>query len=242
MARATFDYEELLADLAERRRQLAAISRERDGLASKLRIANEALEAEQNAHYGAYRQMVKLERARAFDDVARGIEHDLYNALTPVEGFTELLLMHPERLADAVQAEAYLTAILEASHDAREIVGRLREFYYSMGSLDIAEHGSVSQVLAKARAAESDGEADDAGVDDADTESLPAREWDVLRLLSDGMKNRDIADALLVSENTVKTHIKAILSKLSLKNRTQAAAYALLDQQAFEPNGNAHAM
>jgi len=34
----------------------------------------------------------------------------------------------------------------------------------------------------------------------------------------------------------VKSHIRAILSKLSLKNRTQAAAYALLDQRAYEPS------
>ena len=63
MARATFEYEELLADLAERRRQLAAISRERDGLASQLRIANEALEAEQ--HIGQQPEVVEFSTASA---------------------------------------------------------------------------------------------------------------------------------------------------------------------------------
>ncbi len=57
-------------------------------------------------------------------------------------------------------------------------------------------------------------------------EALSSREWDVLRLLSDGMSNRQIADRLVVSENTVKTHMRSILSKLHLKNRAQAAAYA----------------
>jgi DNA-binding NarL/FixJ family response regulator len=73
--------------------------------------------------------------------------------------------------------------------------------------------------------------------DDYGTESLSPREWDVLKLLTDGLKNREIAVMLSVPENTVKTHIKAILSKLSVDNRTQAAAYALLDAQAFEAAG-----
>jgi ATP/maltotriose-dependent transcriptional regulator MalT len=251
MARAEFDYEELVADLAERRRQLAAVARERDGLANEVRLAREALEAEQDAQYEAYRQLVELERVRAFDDVARGIEHDLYNALTPVEGYTELLLMHPERLADASQARAYLNAIMAASEDAKHTVQRLREFYYSTGSLDIDEHGSVSQTLAKALANHGDdagaappltvvGDMEEEEVNGFDGESLSPREWDVLKLLADGSKNREIGETLSISENTVKTHIKAILLKLSLKNRTQAAAYALLDKQAFE-NGSVDA-
>jgi len=59
----------------------------------------------------------------------------------------------------------------------------------------------------------------------------------VLQLLTDGLKNWEIAVMLSVSENTVKRHIRAILSKLSVGNRTQAAAYALLDSQAFETAG-----
>jgi len=56
---------------------------------------------------------------------------------------------------------------------------------------------------------------------------LTARELEVLRLVADGMDNRTIAQTLVVSEKTVKTHISNILSKLHLVDRTQAAIYAL---------------
>lgn len=65
-------------------------------------------------------------------------------------------------------------------------------------------------------------------------DALSAREWDVLRQLADGHSNREIADALVVSENTVKTHMRSILTKLHLKNRTQAAAYARQTERAQE--------
>jgi two-component system, NarL family, response regulator LiaR len=58
-------------------------------------------------------------------------------------------------------------------------------------------------------------------------EPLTEREVEVLRLVSKGMSNQEIADLLIVSERTVRTHVSNILSKLHLANRTQAALYAL---------------
>ena len=55
---------------------------------------------------------------------------------------------------------------------------------------------------------------------------LTAREEEILQLVARGMSNAAIANQLIVSENTVKTHIKNILGKLHMKNRSQAAAYA----------------
>ena len=55
---------------------------------------------------------------------------------------------------------------------------------------------------------------------------LTVREQEILRLVPRGLSNVEIADTLLVSENTVKSHIKNILGKLQTKNRAEAAAYA----------------
>jgi DNA-binding NarL/FixJ family response regulator len=57
-------------------------------------------------------------------------------------------------------------------------------------------------------------------------EELSAREIEVLKLLAAGASNRDIADALVLAEGTVKNHVSNILSKLHADNRTQAANLA----------------
>ncbi len=58
-------------------------------------------------------------------------------------------------------------------------------------------------------------------------EPLTERELDVLKLVAQGLANQEIADRLVVSERTVRTHVSNILDKLHLANRTQAALYAL---------------
>jgi len=56
---------------------------------------------------------------------------------------------------------------------------------------------------------------------------LTERETDVLRLIADGQSNKAIAQALNLGEETVKSHVSRILSKLSVTSRTQAALYAM---------------
>jgi NarL family two-component system response regulator LiaR len=58
-------------------------------------------------------------------------------------------------------------------------------------------------------------------------EALTEREIDVLRLVAQGASNPQIAETLCISVNTVKSHLKNILAKLQLDNRTQAATYAV---------------
>lgn len=63
--------------------------------------------------------------------------------------------------------------------------------------------------------------------EDKGEQSLTERELFVLRLVASGASNQEIAEKLTISINTVKSHIKNILEKLQLENRTQAATYAL---------------
>jgi DNA-binding NarL/FixJ family response regulator len=58
-------------------------------------------------------------------------------------------------------------------------------------------------------------------------EELTAREVEVLRKIAGGNRNKDIADLLFISEETVKVHIKHIMDKLGAKDRTQAIAIAV---------------
>lgn len=58
-------------------------------------------------------------------------------------------------------------------------------------------------------------------------ESLTAREVEVLQRVAGGNRNRDIAELLYISEETVKVHVKHIMDKLGAKDRTQAIAIAV---------------
>jgi NarL family two-component system response regulator LiaR len=58
-------------------------------------------------------------------------------------------------------------------------------------------------------------------------EDLTEREMEVLGLIASGLNNREIAENLVISDKTVKTHVSNILGKLHLEDRTQAAIYAL---------------
>jgi DNA-binding NarL/FixJ family response regulator len=56
---------------------------------------------------------------------------------------------------------------------------------------------------------------------------LTQREIELLRLVADGLSNKAIAQSLNVSENTVKYHVRNILQKLGVQNRTEAVAHAM---------------
>lgn len=61
----------------------------------------------------------------------------------------------------------------------------------------------------------------------APAEEITSRERDVLRLLAHGLSNKEIANALSISDETVKTHVGSLLAKLQVENRQQALVQAL---------------
>jgi NarL family two-component system response regulator LiaR len=58
-------------------------------------------------------------------------------------------------------------------------------------------------------------------------DGLTARELEVLKLIAEGLSNREIAEQLVISEKTVKNHINNIFSKLHINDRGQAILYAI---------------
>ena len=67
--------------------------------------------------------------------------------------------------------------------------------------------------------------------------NLTPREREVLTLVAEGASNREIARRLVVSERTARTHVSAILMKLGLVSRTQAALWAVREGMAPGPEG-----
>jgi two-component system, NarL family, nitrate/nitrite response regulator NarL len=64
-------------------------------------------------------------------------------------------------------------------------------------------------------------------LDEPTPDVLTPREREIVKYVGAGKTNREISDALVIAENTVKNHIKNILEKLQLANRVQLAAYAV---------------
>lgn len=77
----------------------------------------------------AQEEMIQHERMQALGRMANGIAHDFNNSLAPILGFSELLLMKPETLADLPKARNYLEMIHSAAKSSARVVRRLREFY-----------------------------------------------------------------------------------------------------------------
>lgn len=127
------------------------------------------------------------------------------------------MLSDDEHLFSAIKggAEGYLLK----SISAREMLESIRAVFRgevalspSMATRIVREFAREKQTVAPGASSQ---------------ETVSVRELDVLRLVAGGASNKEIATALSVSEHTVKAHIRNILDKLHVQNRSEAAAYVL---------------
>ena len=150
---------------------------------------------------------------------------------------------HSESLLAMLYHARALTA--EARGDAREALVSARagfEAWHALGAPyeaarcrvviarachALGDEDSAALELAAAREVfESLGARPDLGADPAATAGLSVREMEVLRLVSKGCTNRDIAERLVISERTVARHLQNIFAKLDVSTRTAASAVA----------------
>jgi len=117
-------------------------------------------------------------------------------------------------LYEAVQVG--VSGYLLKSLDANELFDVLQGVTNGETAMTRAMAGRLLKVVANRLTDEDKGE-----------QSLTERELFVLRLVASGASNMEIAQKSSISINTVKSHLKNIMEKLQLENRTQAATYAL---------------
>ncbi|MEE9247183.1 MAG: response regulator, partial [Dehalococcoidia bacterium] len=118
-----------LAPAVERELREAEVRRERKRAEEALRRSNRHLEQALTELQRTQQQFVQQERLRALGQMASGIAHDFNNALSPILGFSNLLLTRPEALEDRQTVTRYLHMINMAAQDGAAVVRRMREFY-----------------------------------------------------------------------------------------------------------------
>jgi PAS domain S-box-containing protein len=116
----------------------------------QLRDTNQRLQKALEELPAAQQQVIQQERLRALAKMAGGVTYEFNNALTPMLGYTELLIERPELLDDRAVALKYLRLMRSAARDARAIVGRLREFSRQRDETEIFEPVDLLNALTEA--------------------------------------------------------------------------------------------
>jgi DNA-binding NarL/FixJ family response regulator len=134
--------------------------------------------------------------------------------LPEIEIVTMTSFIEEEKVTSALEAGASGYVLKDA--DAEEVAAAVRAAYAGEVHLDPA----VARLLAQRMR-------DRKSPKDELAEPLTEREKDVLRLLGQGMSNKEIGASLFITERTARTYVSNILGKLGLASRTQAALYAV---------------
>lgn len=124
-----------------------------------------------------------------------------------------LILTISDRDQDLIEAiKAGVRGYLLKSTESSEVIEGIRRVAAGEAIVPPALMSRVFDELAKPASA---------------ARELTDREQEVLTLVAQGLGNKEIASRLVISENTVKTHVRHILEKSNLSNRAEAAAYAV---------------
>jgi two-component system, NarL family, response regulator LiaR len=133
---------------------------------------------------------------------------------TETEIVTMTSFIEEEKVTSALEAGASGYVLKDA--EAEEVAAAVRAAYAGEVHLDPAVARLLAQRMRTKKSPENDL-----------VEPLTDREKDVLRLLGQGMSNKEIGAALFITERTARTYVSNILGKLGLASRTQAALYAV---------------
>lgn len=131
-----------------------------------------------------------------------------------IEIVTMTSFIEEEKVTAALEAGASGYVLKDA--EAEEVAAAVRAAYAGEVHLDPAVARLLAQRMRNRKSADEDL-----------AEPLTDREKDVIRLLGQGMSNKEIGSALFITERTARTYVSNILGKLGLASRTQAALYAV---------------
>lgn len=149
-----------------------------------------------------------MPRLGGLDALQQILDHDPEARVLVLTSFAQ-----DDQLFPTIQAGALGYLLKDASPD--ELLNAIRQVSQGQVALAPSVARRVMEQLRKSPARE------------PLPEPLTDREIQVLRLVAQGLSNQQIAQALVLSPATVRTHVGNILGKLGLNNRTQAALYAL---------------
>lgn len=144
------------------------------------------------------------------------LEHSPHSRVLILTSFGEDDKVFP---AIRAGAQGYLLKDIQP----RELVQAVRETYQGKAQL----HPDITRRLMQAVSGDVPVEEAKLALPSEDLEVLTEREREVLDLIARGLSNREIAEQMVISEKTVKTHVSNLLDKLDLADRTRAAIWAL---------------
>lgn len=133
--------------------------------------------------------------------------------------------VEPEALVDAVRVVASGDAVVAPRVTQRLLEVYLREGHGSQPLPDAVSASAAAEPVAAAEPRRTGAQIAAALEDGVVREPLTAREAEVLFAVAEGLSNAEIAGRFFLSEATVKTHVRRILTKLQLRDRVQAVVY-----------------